>query len=298
MGRATGGVIGMRLADGDEVHRARASHPDGEEMISVSQNGYGKRSRSADYPTKGRGGKGVIGHQLTRKTGELRGRVHRLEGPGSPDDLIVRQGAAGRSRPTSAGWGARVRASARCGSTTASTSPRSLRRSSRWTTSDRLVGQRDLLERPPQEQVVYRLERACDDPRRPEARRSASAPSRRGDRTDARRSAPCWSSPRPPSAPPDPPSRRCRPASVGTSICDSTNAEQQDRDRERERGHQGNQDQQDVGRQVGEHHRVQQPEPFRRSGPPRSTTPPEGGRLREDRRHDLLRRAERRTENQ
>jgi len=42
-------------------------------MISVSQKGYGKRSRLADYPTKGRGGKGVIGHQITRKTGELAG---------------------------------------------------------------------------------------------------------------------------------------------------------------------------------------------------------------------------------
>jgi DNA gyrase subunit A len=42
-------------------------------MISVSEQGYGKRSRLTDYPVKGRGGKGVIGHQLTKKTGLLAG---------------------------------------------------------------------------------------------------------------------------------------------------------------------------------------------------------------------------------
>ena len=42
-------------------------------MISVSQNGYGKRSPLKDYPPKGRGGKGVIGHQITKKTGLLAG---------------------------------------------------------------------------------------------------------------------------------------------------------------------------------------------------------------------------------
>ncbi|HJX06972.1 MAG TPA: DNA gyrase subunit A, partial [Actinomycetota bacterium] len=43
MGRATAGVIGMRLADDDEVIELCLSS-EGEEMISVSQNGYGKRS--------------------------------------------------------------------------------------------------------------------------------------------------------------------------------------------------------------------------------------------------------------
>ena len=46
---------------------------EGEEMISVTEQGYGKRSKLSDYPTKGRGGKGVIGHQLTAKTGQLAG---------------------------------------------------------------------------------------------------------------------------------------------------------------------------------------------------------------------------------
>jgi DNA gyrase subunit A len=72
MGRQTGGVIGMRLAEDDEVITLGVASQ-GEEMISVTQQGYGKRTPLKDYPVKGRGGKGVIGHQLTNKTGLLAG---------------------------------------------------------------------------------------------------------------------------------------------------------------------------------------------------------------------------------
>jgi DNA gyrase subunit A len=72
MGRQTAGVIGMRLAEDDEVI-ALGVASEGEEMISVTQHGYGKRTPLKDYPAKGRGGKGVIGHSLTKKTGLLAG---------------------------------------------------------------------------------------------------------------------------------------------------------------------------------------------------------------------------------
>jgi DNA gyrase subunit A len=72
MGRQTAGVIGMRLAEDDEV-MVLGVGSQGEEMISVTQQGYGKRTPLKDYPVKGRGGKGVIGHTLTRKTGLLAG---------------------------------------------------------------------------------------------------------------------------------------------------------------------------------------------------------------------------------
>jgi DNA gyrase subunit A len=72
MGRQTAGVIGMRLADDDEVMVLGVASQ-GEEMISVTQQGYGKRTPLKDYPVKGRGGKGVIGHTLTNKTGQLAG---------------------------------------------------------------------------------------------------------------------------------------------------------------------------------------------------------------------------------
>ena len=72
MGRQTAGVIGMRLAEDDEVI-ALGIASEGEEMISVTHQGYGKRTPLKDYPLKGRGGKGVIGHTLTKKTGLLAG---------------------------------------------------------------------------------------------------------------------------------------------------------------------------------------------------------------------------------
>ncbi|HJU57714.1 MAG TPA: DNA gyrase subunit A [Actinomycetota bacterium] len=72
MGRQTAGVIGMRLADDDEVI-ALGVASQGEELISVTHQGYGKRTPLKDYPVKGRGGRGVIGHTLTRKTGLLAG---------------------------------------------------------------------------------------------------------------------------------------------------------------------------------------------------------------------------------
>jgi DNA gyrase subunit A len=72
MGRQTAGVIGMRLSPDDEVIVLGVASQ-GEELISVTQHGYGKRTPLKDYPVKGRGGKGVIGHSLTKKTGLLAG---------------------------------------------------------------------------------------------------------------------------------------------------------------------------------------------------------------------------------
>jgi len=62
----------MRLREGDEVLAMGATFA-GTELISVTENGYGKRSDLKQYPRKGRGGLGVIGHSLTKKTGRLAG---------------------------------------------------------------------------------------------------------------------------------------------------------------------------------------------------------------------------------
>ena len=72
MGRQTGGVIGMRLAEDDEVIAMGRSSA-GEEVISVSEGGYGKRTALPQYPRKGRGGKGVVSHKLTSRTGQVAG---------------------------------------------------------------------------------------------------------------------------------------------------------------------------------------------------------------------------------
>jgi DNA gyrase subunit A len=70
MGRATGGVKGIELDDGDRVIgmvvvKERA------ELLVVSERGIGKRSALADYRVQKRGGKGIITMQQTEKTGKL-----------------------------------------------------------------------------------------------------------------------------------------------------------------------------------------------------------------------------------
>jgi DNA gyrase subunit A len=97
MGRATGGVIGMRLGADDHVLSLGLAS-EGEEMISVSEQGYGKRSKLDDYPRKGRGGKGVIGHRLTGKTGLLAGAFI-----GSKDQDLLTISSAGKVQRVAAG---------------------------------------------------------------------------------------------------------------------------------------------------------------------------------------------------
>ena len=80
MGRATGGVIGMRLAEDDRV-LAVGLASDGEEMISVTEQGYGKRSKLADYPIEGPRRQGRDRPPAHRQDGPARRRLHRLEGP-------------------------------------------------------------------------------------------------------------------------------------------------------------------------------------------------------------------------
>src|SRR6478609_3103158 len=72
MGRATSGVKGMGLRKGDEVISASIARED-VDMLVVTENGYGKRTRLADYPKKGRGGMGVKTVQLTEARGHLAG---------------------------------------------------------------------------------------------------------------------------------------------------------------------------------------------------------------------------------
>ena len=79
MGRATSGVKGMGLRKEDEVISAGIAD-DELDMLVVTVNGYGKRTRIADYPTKGRGGLGVKTVQLTEARGQLAGALPVREG--------------------------------------------------------------------------------------------------------------------------------------------------------------------------------------------------------------------------
>jgi DNA gyrase subunit A len=62
----------MRLRAGDEVIAIAIAHDD-MDLLVVTENGYGKRTRIADYPVKGRGGLGVKTIQLTEARGRLVG---------------------------------------------------------------------------------------------------------------------------------------------------------------------------------------------------------------------------------
>src|SRR5207248_9834073 len=79
MGRATSGVKGMGLRKGDEVISASIARED-HDILVVTDQGYGKRTRVSDYPVKGRGGLGVKTVQLTEARGQLAGAMPVREG--------------------------------------------------------------------------------------------------------------------------------------------------------------------------------------------------------------------------
>ena len=86
MGRTARGVRGIKLRDGDlVVGMAVVSREDGATLLTVCERGFGKRTPTSDYPTKNRGGKGVI----TIKTTERNGKVVGLRIVTDDDDLML-----------------------------------------------------------------------------------------------------------------------------------------------------------------------------------------------------------------
>ncbi|MDL2272209.1 DNA gyrase subunit A [Desulfovibrio sp. OttesenSCG-928-I05] len=76
MGRGAAGVKGIALRSGDEVV-ACVAVPAGldPEIMTVSKNGYGKRTKLDLYRIQSRGGKGIINFKVTPKTGEVIGAM-------------------------------------------------------------------------------------------------------------------------------------------------------------------------------------------------------------------------------
>ena len=72
MGRSTHGVKGIALEAGDVVVGMDVLKPDGE-VLTVSEEGYGKRTAVREYRTQSRGGKGIINLKVTEKTGKVVG---------------------------------------------------------------------------------------------------------------------------------------------------------------------------------------------------------------------------------
>jgi DNA gyrase subunit A len=73
MGRDTAGVKGMGLRKGDEVISCDVVAVNEGDLLVVTENGFGKRTKLGDYPRKGRGGLGVKTVQLTQAKGQLAG---------------------------------------------------------------------------------------------------------------------------------------------------------------------------------------------------------------------------------
>ncbi|NOR73932.1 MAG: DNA gyrase subunit A [Draconibacterium sp.] len=72
IGRTASGVRGIRLgSDTDEVIGMVCVQDENEDILVISENGYGKRSKIDDYRVTNRGGKGVKTINVTEKTGNL-----------------------------------------------------------------------------------------------------------------------------------------------------------------------------------------------------------------------------------
>ena len=71
-GRTSMGVIGMTLEDDDEVIGMQLTCQ-GEYLLFVSENGYGKRTSVSEFKIQNRGGKGVKCYNIIEKTGNVVG---------------------------------------------------------------------------------------------------------------------------------------------------------------------------------------------------------------------------------
>ena len=93
MGRTARGVKGINLHKGDAVVGMDTLKKDGE-VLTVSEEGYGKRTSVSEYRDQKRGGKGVINLKVTEKTGRVVGI--KIVQPGqelmliSSDGIVIR----------------------------------------------------------------------------------------------------------------------------------------------------------------------------------------------------------------
>ena len=116
MGREAVGVRGIRLKDGDWVVGAEIAQPDAG-VLSITENGYGKRTPAADYIRGGeepqhRGGSGMKNYNITDKTGPVAAvkvvyDTHDVLVV-SDDGVIIRMEAAGISELGRATQGVRI----------------------------------------------------------------------------------------------------------------------------------------------------------------------------------------------
>jgi DNA gyrase subunit A len=88
MGRNTRGVRGMRLDDEEELVGMISIPPDLREdvdVLAIAEKGYGKRTELGNYRVQGRGGKGLITLDKTKRTGPLVA----IKGVSDGEDLMI-----------------------------------------------------------------------------------------------------------------------------------------------------------------------------------------------------------------
>ena len=90
MGRHARGVRAMKLADGDYVVGAAVipeehSYDNGPHIITVTEQGYGKKTDIDEFTLQNRGGSGIICHKLSEKTGMLAG----IDIVNPTDDIMI-----------------------------------------------------------------------------------------------------------------------------------------------------------------------------------------------------------------
>lgn len=84
MGRNSAGVMGIRPGGDDYLVSLTVVQAEAQ-LLVASEKGLGKRTPFEDYPTKGRGGKGVITMNVTDKTGRVVGALRVTE----DDDVML-----------------------------------------------------------------------------------------------------------------------------------------------------------------------------------------------------------------
>ncbi|PHM51340.1 DNA topoisomerase (ATP-hydrolyzing) subunit A [Xenorhabdus sp. KK7.4] len=74
MGRTATGVRGIKLAEGDKVVSLIIPRGEGQ-ILTVTENGYGKRTAEKEYPTKSRATQGVISIKVSERNGNVIGAI-------------------------------------------------------------------------------------------------------------------------------------------------------------------------------------------------------------------------------
>lgn len=84
MGRVAHGVRGIRL-DEDDFVVGMSTVRSGAKLLSVTENGYGKRTAIEEYKVQQRGGKGLINYNVNEKTGKVVG----IKVVDDEDDILI-----------------------------------------------------------------------------------------------------------------------------------------------------------------------------------------------------------------